>query len=74
MSCCDTKNNEKQLCYCFNITESAYIEAIKQGKENVLKGFAVFQTKHNYCHCKNLNPSGQCCLKDFKILDNSRTN
>jgi hypothetical protein len=39
------------------------------GKSDTLKDFVIFQTKHNYCNCKNLNPSKQCCLKAFKALD-----
>ncbi len=69
MGCCNTKTDEKLLCYCFNITENAYIEALKQGKGSVLKDFVVFQTKNNLCNCENLNPFKQCCLKDFKILE-----
>ncbi len=56
MGCCNTKTDEKTLCYCFNISENAYIEALKAGKGSVLKDFVVFQTKYNYCNCENLNP------------------
>jgi len=72
MSCCNTKTNEKPLCYCFNISENAYLKALKSGKGKVLKDFVVFQTKHNYCNCENLNPSKQCCLKTFKALEISQ--
>ena len=69
MGCCNTKTREKLLCYCFNITENAYLEALKLDKGAVLKDFVVFQTKHNYCNCENLNPSAQCCLKAFKQIE-----
>ncbi len=69
MGCCNTKINEKLLCYCFNISENAFIEALKMDKGKVLKDFVIFQTKHNYCNCTELNPSKQCCLKDFKLLE-----
>jgi hypothetical protein len=69
MGCCNTNTNEKLVCYCFNIAESAYVKALKEGKGSALKDFVVFQTKHNYCNCENLNPSKQCCLKDFKVLE-----
>jgi hypothetical protein len=72
MDCCNSKSNEKLLCYCFNISENAYIKAIKAGKGALLKDFVVFQTKHNYCNCENLNPSKQCCLKSFKALEISQ--
>ena len=69
MGCCNTKIDEKLLCYCFNITENAYLKALKLEQGSVLKDFVVFQTKHNYCNCENLNPSKQCCLKALKILE-----
>lgn len=72
MGCCNNKTNKKLLCYCFNITENAYINALKKGKGGVLMDFVIFQTKNNYCNCENLNPSKQCCLKDFKQLKNSQ--
>jgi len=72
MGCCNTKTDEKPLCYCFNISENAYIEALKARKGGVLKDFVVFQTKHNYCNCENLNPSKQCCLKEFKKIEISQ--
>ena len=74
MGCCNTKIDEKTLCYCFNISENAYLEALKTGKGAVLKDFVVFQTKYNYCNCENLNPSKQCCLKEFKKLEISVKN
>ncbi|KAA0450154.1 MAG: hypothetical protein FXV79_03325 [Candidatus Thioglobus sp.] len=69
MACCNLKTNEKILCYCFNISENAYIEALQCGKGTALKDFVIFQTKHNYCNCENLNPQKHCCLKDFKVLE-----
>ncbi|BAS67925.1 MAG: hypothetical protein DSY43_06605 [Gammaproteobacteria bacterium] len=73
MSCCNTKINEKILCYCFNISENAYLEALEAGKGAVLKDFVVFQTKYNYCNCENLNPAKHCCLKDFKTIERARS-
>lgn len=72
MRCCHPKTDEKLLCYCFNISESAYIEALKTDKGAVLKEFVIFQTKHNYCNCENLNPSKRCCLKDFRKFEQHR--
>jgi hypothetical protein len=72
MGCCNKKTDEKLLCYCFNISENAYIEALKADKGSVLKDFVVLQTKNNYCNCENLNPSKQCCLKEFKKMEISQ--
>ncbi len=74
MGCCNNQTQEKLLCYCFNITENAYKNALKQGKNAVLKDFVVYQTKTKQCNCENLNPSQQCCLKDFKKLENLEKN
>ena len=71
MDCCNTKIDKKLLCYCFNISKNAYVEALKTGKSKILKDFVVFQTKHNYCNCEKLNPAKRCCLKDFKIIEKS---
>jgi hypothetical protein len=70
MGCCHAKINEKLLCYCFNISENAYLKAIELNQNKILKDFVVFQTKYNYCNCEHLNPSKKCCLKQFKILEN----
>lgn len=69
MGCCNTKTNVKTLCYCFNISEDSYLKSLEMDKSATLKDFVIFQTKHNYCNCENLNPSKQCCLKAFKVLD-----
>ena len=69
MGCCNTKIKVKTLCYCFNISEDAYLKSLEMSESDTLKDFIIFQTKHNYCNCKNLNPSKQCCLKAFKALD-----
>ena len=66
--CCSAKP-EKLLCYCFNISEAAYREALAQGEAQILKDFVIWQTKHGHCRCEALNPNKQCCLKDFKKLE-----
>jgi hypothetical protein len=71
MSCCNQKDYERLICYCFNITESAFIKSVKNGDDKVITDFVIFQTKNNYCDCNKLNPSKNCCLKDFKFLKGS---
>ncbi|SFV61697.1 hypothetical protein MNB_SUP05-5-679 [hydrothermal vent metagenome] len=71
MGCCDNKDNEKLLCYCFNISENAYKKSLEVGQGEILENFVIFQTKHNYCNCEKLNPNKKCCLKEFKKIKNS---
>ena len=47
------------LCYCFGVTEAAYLN------NPAIKEFVVAQTKAGTCACDSRNPSGRCCLKDF---------
>jgi hypothetical protein len=68
MGCCNQDNNEKLICYCFNITENAFLQALKDNNGGTLMDFVIFQTKNDYCNCEQLNPSKTCCLKDFKKL------
>ena len=50
------------ICYCFDISKA---EA-RLNKD--LKQFVTDLTKKKYCSCESKNPSGRCCLKDFKKL------
>ena len=55
----DTRNNT--LCFCFNVS----IDDLKNNKE-LCKSFVTDQTRQSTCDCEIRNPSGKCCLKDFK--------
>lgn len=57
------------LCYCFGISASAYKSALMQGEAKPIKSFVIEQTKHGTCACEIRNPSGKCCLADFKRLE-----
>ncbi len=57
------------LCYCFEISTSAYKKALMAGGEEPIKSFVIEQTKHGTCACEIRNPSGRCCLADFKRLE-----
>lgn len=65
MSCCNN-TPQKLLCHCFNISESAYQQSLEIGENTKITDFIIWQTKHNYCNCENLNPDKICCLKAFK--------
>lgn len=62
-------NREEMLCYCFDVSVSHYQSALEAGISKPIKTFVVEQTKSGFCACKTSNPSGRCCLADFKRLE-----
>ncbi|MFK5892461.1 MAG: hypothetical protein QM504_04480 [Pseudomonadota bacterium] len=58
----------KKICFCFDINEETYTKA-KNPEE--IKSFVKNQTKLGLCACDIRNPSGQCCLTHFKVLDSN---
>ena len=61
--------NEK-LCYCFDIYTNQYLFAITANHGESAKNFVIQRTKSGECACEIRNPSGQCCLVNFKRLEN----
>ncbi len=57
------------LCYCFDISKNRYQRALETGSAKAIKEFVITQTKLHCCSCVTRNPSGQCCLSDFKKMD-----
>ena len=55
------KNSERKglLCFCFGVSA----EMLEQQPE--IKDFIIRQTRAKLCACEAMNPSGQCCLRDF---------
>jgi len=65
-------NNDIQtdkLCYCFDIDTAQYITALQNSCAEPIKNFVIEKTQLGYCACEIRNPSGQCCLACFKILE-----
>jgi|UPI00038250F4 hypothetical protein len=58
------------LCYCFDVSELTYRSALKDGTAASIKSFVIEQTQQGLCACTVRNPSGRCCLADFKKLEN----
>jgi hypothetical protein len=54
---------DRMICYCFNIKLSDY------KKNPALKESVLEKTRAGECSCKTMNPSGNCCLKDFPPLN-----
>ena len=52
--------DERLLCYCFGITAGMYRD------DPSLKGYVSRYTREGQCACEIRNPSGRCCLKEFR--------
>ena len=63
-----------QLCYCFDISKDDYRTALESNKAGDIKTFVIEQTKTGTCTCTTRNPSGQCCLADFKRFEKDYQN
>jgi len=46
-----------------------YRRALAEGTAEAIKAFVVQQTKEKLCACESRNPSGRCCLADFKRME-----
>jgi len=64
-------DKERLLCHCFDVSVVQYQQALEQGEAAAIKAFVVQQTKTAHCACEVRNPSGRCCLADFKRLENA---
>ena len=62
------------LCYCFDISKADYRIALQNNKADDIKNFVIKQTKMDSCTCTTRNPSGQCCLADFKRFEKDYKN
>ncbi len=58
------------LCYCFGIDAAQYLSALNTLHAESIKDFVVQRTKAGECACEIRNPSGLCCLANFKRLEN----
>lgn len=60
-----TRDPQRTLCYCFDITADRVADEMRLAGTSRSKAFVVEQTKIKNCACDLRNPSGRCCLKDF---------
>jgi len=65
------KPTAHMLCYCFDISQSAYRAALHADMGEPIKNFVVQQTQAGLCACASRNPSGRCCLADFRQIEKS---
>lgn len=59
---------DKTICYCFDVKTS---DLNSDEERELTKTFVVKQTRNSACDCEIRNPSGKCCLKDFKLINQS---
>ena len=57
------------LCYCFGISRQQFLQELKKTSFSQAKAFVIEQTRLGHCSCETRNPSGQCCLAEFKRLE-----
>jgi hypothetical protein len=48
------------VCYCFGVSKA------ESQSDPGIRDFVVNKTKLGLCSCDTSNPSGRCCLIDFK--------
>lgn len=53
-------SDDALLCYCFGVSKADFM------RNPASKDFVIAQTKAGLCSCAISNPSGRCCLKDFR--------
>ncbi|MDX8378339.1 MAG: hypothetical protein R8L53_09995 [Mariprofundales bacterium] len=58
------------LCYCFDVSQDVYHDALVADDSAVIKNFILQQTHEGLCACDVRNPSGRCCLAAFKQMEN----
>ena len=56
------------ICYCFRVSKKDIEKAIIDGNEEKLLASIKKQMKDPGCFCETANPSGKCCLGDFKAF------
>lgn len=58
-----TPEKSPYICYCFDVSDDDICSAESRQQ---IKDYIIEQTAKNFCACSIRNPSGRCCLKDFK--------
>jgi NAD(P)H-nitrite reductase large subunit len=57
------------VCYCKKVSKGKIIKAIKRGAKD-LEAIQEMTSANTGNKCKIMNPKGQCCAGDIKILLN----
>jgi len=59
----------RPICYCFDITAEKITKEIIENGISSSKNKVIKLTKAKLCSCEIRNPSGTCCLSDFKPFE-----
>lgn len=62
----DLNSKAGLICYCFNKSRAEVLLAIKNGEASLIVDEVKSKMKDPGCFCEKSNPSGKCCLKDFR--------
>ena len=57
------------LCFCFDISVAVYRSALREKNSEVIKKFVMQKTREGECACETRNPTGKCCLANFKRIE-----
>lgn len=60
---------DRPICYCFAVSALQIQNEVKETGASISKKRIIGLTQANLCDCENRNPSGKCCLADFKAIE-----
>ena len=57
------------ICYCFGVTEELIAEEVRKTGQSTYSSWIAKEVKQGNCACDVRNPSGKCCLKEVKKVE-----
>jgi hypothetical protein len=60
---------DRPICYCFDVSALQIENEVKETGASPSKKRVIGLTQENLCNCEIRNPSGKCCLADFKTIE-----
>lgn len=57
------------VCYCFDLTYAQILQEYLASGRSGSKHQVITWTQQKLCQCDTQNPSGRCCLADFKQIE-----
>lgn len=61
------------VCYCFGVTGEMIAEEVQRTGRSTYSTWIAKEVKDGNCACDVRNPSGKCCLKDVKKVEEMYT-
>ncbi|PCI40917.1 MAG: hypothetical protein COB51_14465 [Moraxellaceae bacterium] len=62
-------SEDRPICYCFDISFACIQDELAASGICQSKVKVIEWTQRKLCHCEIRNPSGACCLVDFKRIE-----